>query len=203
MKPLRISLVIAPFAIAWGLTACGGGAPVNGKTVATAAPAQGHATLTDVKLQRLWSNPCDSTQPYNSVDNPCGAQQQLAYYPIVLNAVLLSLGIDATPDTRPPDPGALNVWPDGVTVTTVPDMTLEELTAAVKAEGKTVKGTYPDPLHTGWIHAPDGAVAKLCRSYTSGNHIVVAESLLYEPSATGYEMTNVIMQREGISVNGR
>ncbi len=164
------------------LWACGGS---TSKPMATAQhdPAQHHASFSDPRLQTMWVQ----------------AQQAIATHPIVLNAAKVSLRIDVVNVTRPPDSRALNIWPDGVTVSTAPDLTVAQLQA--ENPGETLKH-FIDP--TGVIHAPSGSWTRYCASYTSGNSIVVAQSLLYsDHDPTEYEMENVILQRLGYDMSGR
>ena len=155
-----------------------GGAPANAKAVAVAQKpeAQAHASFADPRLQALWVE----------------AHQAIATQPIILNAAYVAERRDVVNDTRPADRRALDVWPDGVTVSTVADLTVAELQA--ENVGDTLKH-FVDP--TGVIHAPDGASARYCHSYTQGNAIVVAQSMLDNAGATGYEMQNVILARLG------
>ena len=106
------------------------------------------------------------------------AQDQLAYQVIEINAAYAALGLEQ-PEWMAADLGALNVSSSGVTVTPVPD------------------------LSPGVINCPSGAVAQHCHSYVQGNEIFVAQSLLYSQGATGYEMENVILEKQGYDVSKR
>ena len=161
-----------------------GAAPANAKAAAVAQkPAAGaHASFPDPRLQELWIE----------------AQQAIASQPIVLNAAYVAEHRDVVNDTRPADRRAMDVWPDGVTVSTVADLTVAELQS--ENEGDTLQH-FVDP--TGVIHAPEGASAKYCHSYTQGNAIVVAQSMLFDAGATGYEMQNVILARLGYDTRRR
>jgi hypothetical protein len=124
------------------------------------------------------------------------AQQHLATVNIVLNAAVVKTTPGTLPDTVPPDPRALTVGYDGVTVTVVPDLTAAEL----KTEDPAIAQRHQhDP--TGVIHClpPAG----YCASYLSGDSIYVAKSLEYSDHATGYEMQNVILERLGYDISGR
>ena len=161
-----------------------GGAPANAKAVGVAQKpaAQAHASFADPRLQALWVE----------------AQQAIATQPIILNAAYVAERRDVVNDTRPADRRALDVWPDGVTVSTVADLTVAELQA--ENVGDTLKH-FVDP--TSVIHAPEGASARYCHSHTQGNAIVVARSMLCDAGATGYEMQNVILARLGYDTRRR
>ncbi len=172
---------LAVLILVLALTGCGG----SPKSVAAAEhdPAQHHASFSDPRLQAMWVQ----------------AQEKIATTPIVLNAAKVSLRIDVVNVTRPPDSRALNIWPDGVTVSTAPDLTVAQLQA--ENPGETLHH-FTDP--TGVIHPPKGAIWAYCASYVQGSSIVVAESLLYgDHDPTEYEMENVILQRLGYDVIGR
>jgi hypothetical protein len=94
------------------------------------------------------------------------AQQYLilATNNIVLNAAALVVFPRIFPDTRPPDQCALTTNNDGVTVTTLPDLTVAQLQA--ENPGTTLRHNT-DP--TGIIHGPSNSEgAKHCASYVSG-----------------------------------
>jgi len=174
---------LAVFILVLILTSCGGAPP---KSVAAAQhdPAQHHASFTDPRLNAMWTQ----------------AQQTIATQPIVLNAAKVAMRVEVVNRTKPADRRALNTWPDGVTVSTEPDLLVSQLQA--ENPGDTLKH-FTDP--TGVIHAPHGSWTRYCASYTSGNSIVVAQSLLYAPvgDPTEYEMSNVILQRLGYDMSGR
>ena len=142
--------------VAWLLSSCGG-------SPAAAPQNRAAAQFSDPRLQALW----------------VGAQQAIAYQPIVLNAALVAEGRQTVPETIAPDLRALGVSPQGVTVTPVPDVS------------------------PGVIAAPAGASANWCHSYTQGSAVYVAASLEYSAGATGWEMQNVILERLGYDVSGR
>ncbi len=170
------------------LTACGAHIP---KPVAEAQhdPAKHHASFTGDhadQLNAMWAK----------------AQQNIATQTINLKAALeserklepCSLGGCITPDRR-----ALDVWPEGVTVSTEPDLTLAQL--QIENPGTRLH-CKADPCGT--IHAPNGATAEYCASYLLGKAVVVAQSLLYEPfgDPTVYEFENVILAQY-YDVSGR
>jgi hypothetical protein len=129
------------------------------------------------------------------------AQQHLATVNIVLNAAVVKTTPGTLPDTVPPDPRALTVGYDGVTVTVVPDLTVAQL----KAENPGIALRHKrDP--TGVIHCPlptTPPTTGYCASYLSGDSIYVAKSLEYDDGATGYEMQNIILERLGYDISGR
>jgi hypothetical protein len=155
------------------LTGCGGS-----PKAAPTAQAVG-ASFTDPKLAALWQ----------------GAQTTIATQPIELNAALV-VEDKEYPSYVPADSRAYGVEPTGVTVTVEPDLTAAQLQAAGFPK------TVAEP--TGVIQCPQNAGnVKWCHSYTIGNDIVVAQSLLYSAGATQYEMENVILQRLGYNIGGR
>jgi hypothetical protein len=154
---------------------CGGG---TGKGPVVVASGQPVVVASDPQLVAMWGR----------------AQQHLATVNIVLNAAIVKTTPGTLPDTVPPDPRALTVGYDGVTVTVVPDLTAAEL----KIEDPAIAQRHQhDP--TGVIHGPAG----YCASYVSGDSIYVAKSLEYSDHATGYEMQNVILERLGYDISGR
>jgi len=93
------------------------------------------------------------------------AQQYLATNNIVLNAAALVVFPRIFPDTRPPDQCALTTNNDGVTVTTLPDLTVAQLQA--ENPGTTLRHNT-DP--TGIIHS-NSEGARYCASDVSGTNI--------------------------------
>ena len=127
------------------------------------------------------------------------AQQYLATNNIVLNAAALAVYPGISPNTQPPDQRALATGCDGVTVTTLLDLTVAQLQA--ENPGATLRHNI-DP--TGVVHCPsNNEGAKYCASYVSGTNIYVAASLEYSDNATGYEMQNVILARLGYDISRR
>ena len=152
--------------VAWLLSSCGG-------SPAAAPQNRAAAQFSDPRLQALW----------------VGAQQDIITNGAVLNAALIAENQGCRDADCPPPPNPITVYPsaaavnaitpNGVTVTTVPDIT------------------------PGVIAAPAGATAQWCHSYTQGNAVYVAESMLYDPGATGYEFENVILAHLGYDTSGR
>ena len=109
---------------------CGGGSG-NGPVVVASDPPV--VVASDPQLVAMWGR----------------AQQHLATVNIVLNAAVVKATPSTSPDTVPPDPRALTVGDDGVTVTPIPDLTVAEL----KAENPAISLRHKrDP--TGVIHCP-------------------------------------------------
>lgn len=98
-----------------------------------------------------------------------------------------------------PDQRALSTSYAGVTVTTLPDLTVAQLQA--ENPGTTLKHNT-DP--TGIIHCPsNNERARYCASYLSGTGIYVASSLQYSDNPTGYEMQNIILATLGYDISKR
>jgi len=108
-----------------------------------------------------------------------GAQDALATQPITLNAAMVAEGKES-PVVIAPDMRAMDVKPDGVTVTVVAEV---------------MPGAILAPQNAGGV--------QYCHSYVVGSAIYVAASLKYSAGATGYEMQNIILSRLGYSVGGR
>ena len=144
-------------------------------------PQQSHSVADDPQLVALWQR----------------AQQQLATQAIVLNAAYVAIGKEH-PKQIPPDTRSTSLACEGVTVTTIADLTAAELQAA--NPGVQLQHNS-DP--TGVIHCPRRSVAKYCASYLANRQIYVAQSALYDWSATGYEMENLILSRLGYNISKR
>ena len=165
------------------MTACGDGRASNFRR----APLKkqqyqhSHSVASDPQLVALWQR----------------AQQLLATQAIVLNAAYVAIGKEQ-PKQIPPDTRSTTLAYEGVIVTTVADLTAAELQAAnpgVQLQHNT------DP--TGVIHCPRRSVAKYCASYLANRQIYVAQSALYDWSATGYEMENLMLSRLGYNISKR
>jgi len=169
MKLLQFAVAIA---LALCLIACGGSS-----SNPAAAPNAAVSVTSNPQLVALWA----------------GAQQYLATNNIVLNAAAMVVFPGISPDTHPPDQRALTTSDAGVTVTTIPDLTVSQL----QAENPGIPLQHnTDP--TGIVHCPSNSEgAKYCASYVSGSSIYVAASLEYSDNATGYEMQNVILAKLG------
>ena len=144
-------------------------------------PRQSHSVANDPQLVALWQR----------------AQQLLATQAIVLNAAYVAIGKEQ-PKQIPPDTRSTTLAYEGVTVTTVADLTAAELQAAnpgVQLQHNT------DP--TGVIQCPRRSAAKYCASYLANRQIYVAQSALYDWRATGYEMENLMLSRLGNNVSKR
>lgn len=127
------------------------------------------------------------------------AQQYLATNNIVLNAAAMVVSQGIAPDTHPPDQRALTTSDAGVTVTTLPDLTVAQLQA--ENPGVTLQHNA-DP--TGIVHCPSNSEgAKYCASYVAGSSIYVAASLEYFDNATGYEMQNITLAKLGYDISER
>jgi hypothetical protein len=164
---------------------CGGGSGNGPVVVASDLPV---VVASDPQLVAMWGR----------------AQHHLATVNIVLNAAVVKATPGSLPNTVPPDPRALNVGDDGVTVIPMPDLTVAQL----KAENPAITLLHKsDP--TGVIHCPPPTTptttptARYCASYISGSSIYVAKSLEYDDGATGYEMQNIILERLGYDISGR
>jgi hypothetical protein len=174
-------MLLVIFAIA--MTAYGGGQISNSRYAPPKKqqPQQSHAVAKDPQLVALWQR----------------AQQLLATQVIVLNAAYVAIGKEQ-PKRIPPDARSTTLAYEDVTVTTVADLTAAELQTAnpgVQLHHNT------DP--TGVIHCPLRSVAKYCASYLANRQIYVAQSALYDWSATGYEMENLMLSRLGYNISKR
>jgi len=165
------------------MTAYGDGSASNfqGAPSKKQQPQPSHSVANDPQLVALWQR----------------AQQLLATQAIVLNAAYVAIGKEQ-PKKIPPDTRSTTLAYEGVTVTTIADLTAAELQAAnpgVQLQHNT------DP--TGVIHCPRRSVAKYCASYLANRQIYVAQSALYDWSATGYEMENLMLSRLGYNISKR
>ena len=149
---MRLSLIVV---------GCGGSASTANTD--RAAQSRTITVATDPQLSALWA----------------GAQQVIDTDNIVLNAAAVAVQ-GVSPEIYPPDPRALRVLANGVTVTTIPDLNPGAITCPNNAEG-----------------------VKYCHSNVQGSSIFVATSNLYNPDATGYEMQNIILERLGYNVTKR
>lgn len=175
MKPLQFAVAIV---LASSMISCGGTSSPPAAASSTAV-----AVANDSQLVAVY--------------NP--AEQSLATNNIVLNAAALVAQPGTAPDTYPPDQRALSTSYAGVTVTTLPDLTVAQLQA--ENPGTTLKHNT-DP--TGIIHRPsNNQRARYCASYLSGTGIYVASSLEYSHNATGYEMQNIILATLGYDISKR
>lgn len=163
------------FAFLVSFWGCGGGSAPQSKQ----APASN--AFVDPKLEALWQ----------------GAQTAVATQPITLNAASVAEG-KASPSVIEADTRAYGVSPSGITVTAIPDLTVAEL----QAQNPDLQLQHTtDP--TGIINAPASSGVTYCHSYINGSSIFVAQSLLYNPGATGYEMQNAILERLGYNISRR
>jgi hypothetical protein len=174
---VALAVVCALLLLVW-LTGCGGRVPVS----STLKLPGHHAVFSDPRFQSAWTD----------------AQRAISREPIFLNAAYVAEKREYVNDMKPADIRANDIWPDGVTVSAEPDLTVAQLQA--ENPGETLKH-FADP--TGVIHAPDGSSAKYCAAYTLGNSIVVANSLLYDAGILEYEFENVILRRLGYDTRKR
>ena len=145
-------------------------------------PQQSYSVASDPQLVALWQR----------------AQQRLATQANVLNAAYVAIGKEH-PKQIPPDNRSTKLAYEGVTVATIADLRAAELQAAnpgVQLQHNT------DPTG-GVIHCPRRSAAKYCASYVANHQIYVAQSALYDWSATGYEMENLILSRLGYNISKR
>ena len=136
MKLLQFAVAIA---LALCLIACGGSS-----SNPAASPNAAVSVTSNPQLVALWA----------------GAQQYLATNNIVLNAAAMVVFPGISPDTHPPDQRALTTSDAGVTVTTIPDLTVSQL----QAENPGILLQHnTDP--TGIVHCPlNSEDAKYCGS---------------------------------------
>jgi hypothetical protein len=175
MRLLQSAVIIA---LTFCIIACGGSGSPPGVTPNASVP-----VATDPQLINMWD----------------WAQQYLATNNIVLNAAALVVYPGVSPDTYAPDQRALTTSYSGVTVTTLPDLTVAQMQAENPG---TALEHNTDP--TGVVHCPSNSEgAKYCASYVSGTSIYVAASLEYSNNATGYEMQNVILSKLGYDISKR
>jgi hypothetical protein len=176
-KKMKFLQYAAAIALTLCIIACGGGGNPS------VTPNAVVPVVSDSQLVAMWDR----------------AQQYLATNNIVLNAAAMAVFPGISPDTHPPDQRALTTSDAGVTVATLPDLTVAQLQA--ENPGVTLHHNT-DP--TGVVHCPSNSEgAKYCASYVSGTSIYVAASLEYSDNATGYEMQNVILSRLGYDISKR
>ena len=120
------------------------------------------------------------------------AQQTLATQQIPLNPVTAQVKGVAVVYVSP-DPRAYQVSPNCVCVKTVPDIPAQSLSAQYQQKG------YVDP--TGVIQC--NSATGYCHSYTDNHDVWVAQSLVLNDGATGWEFQNIILDRLGYNDSGR
>ena len=177
-NPTRFFWAATGVGILGFLLACGGqqGGPQSAKCDASGFVNQTNGFATSSDLAEMWQRAQHTLATETIPLNPVKAQFQ--HVPLTYIAA---------------DPRAYDIHPSCTTVRAVADLAVAALPASLRGKG------YVDP--TGVIRC--GGPTGYCHSYTDNHDVWVAQSMVLNDGATGWEFQNIILTRLGHDDSGR